>query len=396
MTTPALTSAADEFPPVKTFDEMGLSEKLLRGIFAYGYEKPSAIQSVGIMPIIAGRNILGQAQSGTGKTATFSIGILSRIDPALKQTQAIVICNTHELAQQTMDFINKITKWMPVKVSYAVGGSDRRVNGDECRAGAHIVVGTPGRIWDLASCGELSFRNLRVFVIDEADELLRGKFADQVNEIVKIGLPPQCRVAFFSATIPKEVKELADEILDNPVRIVLPEAEVKPSAIRQFYVEVEDDRWKVDCLCQIYDSMTIDSAIVFVNSKERADRLYAAMTENGFAVSVIYGEPMTQAVRKQRMADFREGKTRLLIATNILARGIDVPQVSMVFNFDLPSFEDKENYIHRIGRCGRYGKIGAAISFVNASEKEVLDQISAHYSFRHKPLPQDLKGVLDE
>lgn len=395
MNTSVVTSEPERFPPVARFDDMELSEKLLRGIYAYGYEKPSTIQSVGITPIIAGRDIIGQAQSGTGKTATFLIGALQRIDPALKKTQVVVVCHTHELADQTTKVARTIGSYLKTSVCYAVGGEPRHINARDCRNGVQIVVGTPGRIWDLASSGELSFADLRLFVVDEADEMLRDKFADQVGEIVKIGFPPTCRIAFFSATLTPEVKALAAEILTDPVRIFVPEAEVKPGAIRQFYVEVEDDRWKVDLCCQIYDSMTIDSSIIFVNSKERADRLYHALTENGFPCSVIYGD-MPQATRKQRMEDFRNSKTRVLIATNILARGIDVPQVSVVFNFDMPPYEDKENYIHRIGRCGRFGKIGAAIALTNAAEKEVLDRISEHYSFRPRPLPQDLKGVLDD
>jgi translation initiation factor 4A len=389
------TSNESEFPPCKTFDEMDLPENLLRGIYAHGFEKPSAIQSVAIVPIVKGRDILGQAQSGTGKTGTFGIGLLSQIDPTLKQTQALVMAPTHELAEQIANVIRALGSYMGVQVVLAVGGVPRHLNAREIRGGAHVVVGTPGRIYDLASSRDLAFNALRVFVLDEADEMLRDRFADQVGEIVKIGLPKECRVAFFSATMPPEVKDLANQILTNPVRVTLKTADVKLDGIKQYYVELQDESWKLECFCDIFESLTIQSSIIFCNTKERAERLYSTLTERGFPVSVIYGEPMTQAVRQQRMRDFRSGSTRVLIATNLLARGIDVQQVSVVFNFDMPQFEDKENYIHRIGRCGRFGRKGVAISLLTPAEKDVMDQIASHYSFQAEVLPQDLKGVGD-
>ena len=388
-------SNASEFPAVEKFDDMGLSDELLRGVFAHGFEKPSAIQAAAIMPMVKGRDVLGQAQSGTGKTGTFGIGLLSRLDPALKQTQALVMAHTHELAEQIADVIRKIGHHMKVVVVLAVGGIPRHLNEREIRAGAHVVVGTPGRVYDLASNNILKFGGLRTFVLDEADEMLRDRFADQVNEIVKIGLPENCRVAFFSATMPPEVRELADRILTNPVRVTLKTADVKLDGIKQYYVQLEDEGWKLDTFQDIFESLTIQSSIIFCNTKERAERLYTALTERGFPVSVIYGEPMTQAIRQQRMNDFRRGTTRVLIATNLLARGIDVQQVSVVFNFDMPQFEDKENYIHRIGRCGRFGRKGTAISLLTPAEKDVMDQIASHYSFVASQLPQDLKGVVD-
>jgi superfamily II DNA/RNA helicase len=386
------TSAAQEFPPCKSFDEMDLPIDLLRGISSHGYEVPSVIQSVGIVPMVKGRDILGQAQSGTGKTGTFGIGLLSRIDPKLKKTQAVVISHTHELATQTYDFVKSVGKYMKTTVSLSIGGVDRHKNGVECRTGAHVVVGTPGRIWDLAKSGDLSFRDLRVFVIDEADELLRGRFADQIGEITALGIPPDCRVAFFSATMPEEVLELANSILKEPVRIVLKTDEVKLDGIKQYFMEFEKDEWKLECLCDIYESIKIGCSIIFVNTKERAERLHKALEERGFSVGVTYGE-LPQAIREQRMEEFRGGHTRMLIATNLIARGIDVQQLEIVFNYDIPPFEDKESFMHRIGRCGRYGRKGVAISFLNQVEKHTMDQIASHYAFHPQPLPNDLAAL---
>jgi translation initiation factor 4A len=394
------SSSAAEFPKCASFDEMGLSENLLRGVYSMGFEKPSAIQSVAIMPMTKGRDVLGQAQSGTGKTGTFGIGLLSRIDPEEKGVQAIVIAHVHELAEQNHTVISNLCQFMgnkktgsKVSVVYAVGGTPRHQNVREIRAGAQILCGTPGRIYDLASSGEFDMKKLRIFVLDEADELLRDRFADQVTEIVKLGLPDTCQIAFFSATIPDEVKELACRILRDPVSITLKTADVKLDAIKQYYVAVDEDSWKVECFSDIFESMIISQSIVFTNTKERAERLCNILTERGFPVSVIYGNPMTEAIRQKRMDDFRHGKTRVLISTNILARGIDVQGIGVVFNFDLTSFEDKENYIHRIGRCARFGRKGVAISFVTPEEKDTLDQIASHYSFAPLPLPQNVKEI---
>lgn len=387
------TSNAAEFPAIDKFDDMGLSEELLRGVFKHGFEKPSPIQSVAIGPMIAGRDVLGQAQSGTGKTGTFSIGALSRVDPALKKTQVLIMAHTHELTDQIFKVVSALAEYMKLNIVLAIGGVPRHQNARDLRAGAQVVIGTPGRIYDLASSKDLRFDSLRCFVLDEADEMLRDRFAEQVGEIVNIGLPADCRVAFFSATMPPEVRDLADKILKEPVRITLKAADVKLDGISQYYVAVQEESWKMECFCDIFEALTIQSSIIFVNTKEKAERLYQELTGRGFPVSVIYGEPMTQVIRKQRMQDFRSGTTRVLIATNLLARGIDVQQVSVVFNFDMPSFEDKENYIHRIGRCGRFGRRGTAISFLTPAEKDVLDQVGTHFSFVASELPQDLKGV---
>jgi translation initiation factor 4A len=387
------TSNPEEFPLVKTFDAMDLPELLLRGIYSHGFEVPSAIQSAAIVPLVKGRDVLGQAQSGTGKTGTFGTGLLSKVDPALTRTQGLIMAHTHELATQICDVIKGLSSYMKINVVLAVGGIPRHQNAREMRT-AHVVVGTPGRIWDLASSGDLKFNDLRMFVLDEADEMLRDRFADQVNEIVNIGLPAKCQVAFFSATMPPEVKELADKILSDPVRITLRTADVKLDGIKQYMVALEDDSHKLLTFLDIYESLTIPQSIIFVNTKERAEWVYGELAARGFPVSVIYGEPMPQADRQKRMKEFRDGHTRVLISTNLLARGIDVQQVELVFNFDIPSFADKESYIHRIGRCGRFGRKGVSISLLNPTEQAVMKEIAEHFSFQPLALPQDLKGVL--
>ena len=393
----AESSAIAEFPACPTFDEMGLNENILRGVYGYGFEKPSAIQSLAIKPLLAGRDVLGQAQSGTGKTGAFGINAVNRVDPELKKTQILILAHTHELAEQISKVLTAIGSYQKIKITLAVGGSPRHQNVRELRAGAHIVVGTPGRVYDLATSGDLRYSDLRCFVLDEADEMLRDKFGDQVGEIIKLngGLPSGCQVAFFSATMPPEVRELAAEILTDPIKITLKVADVSLEGIKQFSVPLDDDSQKLDCICDIFETISIPQSIVFTNSKDRAERLFKALTDRGFPVSLIYGDPMTQAVRHMRMEEFRSAKTRVLISTNLLARGIDVQGVSVVFNFDLPPFEDKENYIHRIGRCGRFGRKGTAISFLNPEEQSIMGMIASHYAFTVLPLPLDLKGVVN-
>lgn len=386
----------DGFAPVKEWEEVGLSEPLLRGIYSYGWEKPSAIQGVAVRPLMAGRDVLSQAKAGTGKTGAFGVGMLTRIDPALNKTQGLILVPTKELADQIVKVLRALSHYMRLNIVLALGGTPRHVNARECRAGPHIVIGTPGRVWDLASNGDLKFTDLRMFVIDEADEMLRDRFAEQVESITRVGLPDDCRIAFFSATMPAEVMTLVEEILKNPVRIYLRTEDVRPDWVKQWHTVIEDDTWKVDAFCDIYETKTIAGGIIFVNTKDRAERLYQELTNRGFPASVIYGDPMPLATRLQRLEEFTSCKTRILIATNVLARGIDVIHVDYVFNFDLPPLEDKENYIHRIGRCGRYGRKGTAISLVNSGEKLVLDQILSHYGMECQALPQDLKGVGNE
>jgi translation initiation factor 4A len=391
------TSGEEEFPRCPKFDDMPLSDDLLRGVYAYGYEKPSAIQSVSTLPLIKGRDILGQAQSGTGKTGAFGIGCLARIDPKVRGgPQALILCHSHELADQTATLLQSISNYMKVGVVLAIGGVPRHQNVRDIRNGAAVVVGTPGRVLDLASSGDMPYGCLRTFIVDEADEMLRDRFLEQVSEIVKIGLPKTCAIGLFSATLPEEVAELAGTILKDPIKVTLRVADVKLDGIKQFHVELEDDNQKLDVLADIFQSISIPHSIIFTNTKERADRLHYMLTQQGYPVGLIYGDPMPQAERKRRMDEFRSGKTRVLIATNLLARGIDVQTVSMVFNFDVPPFEDKESYIHRVGRCARYGRKGTAINLVSASEKDVLDQIGAHYKFTTAPLPVDLAAVVPE
>jgi translation initiation factor 4A len=315
------------------------------------------------------------------------------VNPELLAPQVLIISPTRELSKQIADVYSGIGSFMGIKVLLAVGGSARNENTSDLRRGVHVVVGTPGRIYDLAIKQNLSFRNLTSFILDEADEMLQERFAEQIREIIKIGLPKTCAVGLFSATMPPEVLEIAGMLLQDPVRIVLEPENVTLEGIQQYYVPLEKDEWKLEVLCDIYEGLSIKQSLIYCNTRDRAEMLYANMIKRDFTVSLIHGD-MDPATRADRMREFRVGSTRVMISTDLLSRGIDVQQVSSVINYDIPSLNSKETYVHRIGRSGRFGRKGTAISLVTPAEHRNLKQISEIYKFSIEELPSDLSKVL--
>jgi translation initiation factor 4A len=391
--TPAVTESVKPEYIVKdyaTFDEMPLPENLLRGIYTYGFEKPSAIQRKAIMPIADGHDLLAQAQSGTGKTGTFCIGSLSRVDPLIKDTQVLVLVPTRELSQQIEKVAQNIGQHIPITTYSATGGTPLRDDIKALEKGVHFVVGTPGRIFDLMRRNIIRRSSIRVLIMDEADQMLEDRFKEQVMCILGLGFPQQTRVSLFSATMPQEVIDVANDILQNPVKILIPPEEVTLEGIKQYYVDVENDEWKYDALADIYGNLTINQAIIYCNKRQKAEWLADKMTANGFTLNCIHGD-MDVAERKKRMQDFRSGNVRVLISTDLLARGIDVQQVSLVINFELPP--QRENYIHRIGRSGRYGRKGTAINILCKEERDALKDIEKFYSTTISELPNDLRSI---
>ncbi len=379
-----------DLKPYKSFDKMNLPHTLLRGIYGYGFESPSDIQSLGIVPIKEGFDVLAQAQSGTGKTGTFTIGALSRIDPSLPQVQALILAPVRELAQQIAYVAKQLSSHTKVKVYAATGGTPCREDIAAIKNGAQLIVGTPGRIYDLMSRGALSRQNMRILILDEADQLLADRFKDQFIEIMKLGFPETMRVALFSATMPPNVVEFTESFLQDPVRILIPKEEVTLAGIKQYFVDCRKEDWKFEVLCDIYQQLNINTAIVYCNSRKRAEWLAQKMKENRFTLECIHGE-MDVVERKKRMDDFRMGHVRVLISTDMLARGIDVQQVSLVINYEMPV--QRENYIHRIGRCGRYGKKGMAINLVIEDELRAMEEIQNYYATTIVPLPEDLSTL---
>ena len=374
-----------------SFDDMDLPMNLLRGIYAHGFEKPSEIQKRGIVPIKNGNDLMAQAQSGTGKTGTFCIGALTKIDVTLMKPQVIVIVPTRELAQQIEKVAQAIGLYMELKVYSATGGTPIREDLRALERGVHFIVGTPGRIYDLMNRGQLNRQYVRVLVLDEADQMLEDRFKEQILCILQMGFPKQTQVALFSATMPVEVIEVANKLLREPVRILVPPEEVTLEGISQYYAGIQKEEWKFDALCDIYKQLTVNQAIIYCNKRQRAEWLAEKMTAEGFPLSYIHGE-MDGEERRNRMQAFRSGNVRVLISTDLLARGIDVQQVSLVINFELPT--QRENYIHRIGRSGRYGRKGTAINLLSGDEVNAMKEIESHYQTTIKELPEDLTNLL--
>ncbi|KAG0263857.1 translation initiation factor eIF4A [Linnemannia exigua] len=375
---------------IDNFDNMNLSPELLRGIYAFGFERPSAIQQRAILPVLKGHDMIAQAQSGTGKTATFSISILQKIDTTNPQCQALVLAPTRELAQQIQKVVLALGDFLKVDCHVCIGGTSAREDMTRVSKGCHVVVGTPGRVLHLLKAGALKTDSLRLFVMDEADEMLSKGFQNEVREIFQ-HLPQATQVALLSATMPADVMEVTSQFMKDPVRILVKKDEITLEGIKQFYVNVQREDWKLDTLCDLYETLTITQAVIFCNNRRKVDWLTEKLQSRDFTVSAIHGE-MEQAKREVIMQEFRSGSSRILIATDLLARGIDIQQISLVINYDLPN--DKENYIHRIGRGGRFGRKGVSINFVTNDDTRMLREIEEFYSTQVLEMPMDIAQLI--
>jgi len=379
------------------FEDMPIDENLLRGILAYGFDSPSDIQKKGIVPIMTGRDFLGQARSGTGKTGTYLIGGMSRIDPTLNEVQMVVLGPVRELADQITSVAKGIGAFMGsggIRVHTATGGppvrEDLAILQQSPLKDPHvpqILVATPGRFYDLLNRRAVNPATVRILVMDEADQMLEAGFLEQVHCILSVKWPTTTQVVLMSATMIPALADVAKKLLRDHVEILVPPEEVTLEGIKQWFVPVERDEDKLDTLCDLYDHLSITQANVFVNTKEKALMLSEQMRKRGFDLDCIHGD-MATGERKARMADFRSGRTRVLISTDMLARGIDVQQVQLVINFELPI--QRENYIHRIGRSARYGRKGASINLVSEREFRAQEEIEAFYATKVRELPLNL------
>mmetsp|Transcript_10638 Transcript_10638/g.15824 ORF Transcript_10638/g.15824 Transcript_10638/m.15824 type:complete len:416 (-) Transcript_10638:224-1471(-) len=375
---------------IESFDGMELREELLRGIFAYGFEKPSAIQQRAIRPILMGRDVIAQAQSGTGKTATFAISVLQKIDPAVRDCQALILAPTRELAQQIVKVVIALSDFMSISVHACVGGTAVRDDIRTLQNGVHAVVGTPGRVYDMINRRALRIQSLQLFILDEADEMLSRGFKDQIYDVFKF-LPETVQVALFSATMPLDVLDVTQRFMREPIRILVKRDELTLEGIKQFYIAVEREEWKLDTLCDLYETLTITQAIIYCNTRRKVDWLTEKMTSRDFTVSAMHGD-MDQRERDIIMREFRSGSSRVLITTDLLARGIDVQQVSLVINYDLPT--NRENYIHRIGRSGRFGRKGVAINFLTQGDVRYLRDIEQFYNTQIEEMPMNVADLI--
>ena len=369
-----------------SFDELPLKENLLRGICAYGWDKPSPVQQKGIVPVIKGRDSIIQAQSGTGKTGTFSIASLQKVDESIQSCQIIILSPTREIADQTFRVVTNLALFMKkIKISPVIGG--KRLRNSEV-ARAQVVVGTPGRIYDMISNRKvINTEFLKLFVLDESDQMLSYGFKEQIIKIFDF-VPKTSQVAIYSATMTPDIIELSKAFMKDSIKILVKKDELTLEGIKQFYITIENEREKYETLCDIYKSLTISQSMIYCSTKRKVEWLTEQFEESEFPVSKIHGD-MSQDTRDEIMQSFRKGETRVLITTDLLARGIDVQSVSLVINYDLP--DDKECYIHRIGRTGRYGRKGCAINFVMSHlDIRKIQDLENYYETQIEEMPMDI------
>jgi len=379
------------FERVDTFDNMGLRDELLRGIYSYGFERPSAIQQKAIVPTIKGKDVIAQAQSGTGKTATFAIGALQQIHFNQRNCQSLILAPTRELATQIQKVVLALGDYLGVKAHACIGGTRIRDDLQQLSDGVHVIVGTPGRVLDLLSRGYLDPSHIKLFILDEADEMLSRGFKDQIYDVFQ-HLPSQVQVGLFSATMPPEALDITHNFMTDPLKILVKQEEVTLEGIRQFFINCEKEDWKLETLFDLYDTLNIAQAVIFCNTRKRVDWLTDQLRQRDFTVSATHGDLQPEE-RNKILTEFRTGSSRILITTDLLARGIDVHGVSLVINYDLP--RNFEKYIHRIGRSGRFGRKGVAINLVAHEDQARLKEIERFYNTAVEEMPANITDLIN-
>ncbi len=367
-----------------TFTELGLSGQILEAIHDIGYQEPSPIQEQAIPYLLQGRDVIGQAQTGSGKTAAFGLPLISFVDPSEHEVQGLVLTPTRELCIQVTQALRSYGLRNGVDVVAVFGGAPIRTQQAQLRAGGHIVVGTVGRVKDLISRHSLMLHSCRFVVLDEADEMLDLGFLEDVERILSL-TPSSRQTALFSATMPPEIKRLAEQYLYDPVVVKVKNATLTVDSVEQFGLEVAA-RDKAATLVDVLDAEKPTQAIVFCRTKIRCDQLYRTLRDKGMNVKALHGD-LSQGQRDGVMISFKDGRTPLLVATDVAARGLDITTVSHVINFDVPTSPDV--YVHRIGRTGRLGRAGRAITFYESRQKRELEAIEAHSGVKLAPWVKD-------
>jgi len=379
------------FEKVDSFDNMGLRDELLRGIYSYGFERPSAIQQKAIVPTIRGKDVIAQAQSGTGKTATFAIGALQQINFNNRNCQSLILAPTRELASQIQKVVVALGDYLGVKAHASIGGTRIRDDLAILQEGVHVIVGTPGRVLDLLSRGALDPSHIKIFILDEADEMLSRGFKDQIYDVFQ-HLPANVQVGLFSATMPPEALDITQNFMTQPLKILVKQEEVTLEGIRQFFINCEKEDWKLDTLFDLYDTLNIAQAVIFCNTRKKVDWLTDQLRQKDFTVSATHGDLQPEE-RNKILTEFRTGSSRILITTDLLARGIDVHGVSLVINYDLP--RNFEKYIHRIGRSGRFGRKGVAINLISQEDTQRLKDIERYYNTVVEEMPAHITELIN-
>lgn len=378
-------------PTTKTYaswDDFELKPELHRGIFGYGFETPSPIQQKAIIPVLSGRDVIAQAQSGTGKTGTFAISSLQKIDLTLKNTQIILLAPTHELVGQTANVVQQLGAYMDgLIVKTLIGGYPAEQDISELKSRQpHVVVGCPGRVFDMMKRGHLKTFHVKMLVIDEADDMLSTGFKEQVQNIFMY-LMEDVQVCVFSATLPPEILQLTTKFMRDPIRITMEAEKLSLEGIRQYFVAVESDDDKTAVIKDLFSKINVNQTIIYCNSVNRVTQLANALRSEGYAVGHIHRN-MSRVDRDFQFQQFRKGETRVLISSNITARGIDIQQVSAVINYDVT--KDVHTYLHRIGRSGRWGRKGVALNLITQRDIYIMRNLERYYKVEIQPLPEDL------
>jgi superfamily II DNA/RNA helicase len=373
------------------FNELNLNEDVIKGVYLYGFTQPSKIQIKGIKAINTGKDCILQSQSGTGKTATYLLGVLNRLTPN-KTTQGIIITPTRELCEQVFIVAQELSKFTNYNIVKCVGGTNIYQNIKQLKT-ATILIGTLGRINHMINDKKINIHNIKFIVLDEADELLVDGIPKELIELFE-NSPNGVQVILISATISKKVFNSSYKFIHDPIKVLLRNDEIAVNLISQFYIDVETEEYKFDTLLDLYNLVSTSQTIIFCNTIRKIEWLEENLKKNNFPITVIHSN-MTQQERDIVVKEFREGKTRLLLTTDLLSRGIDIPQVNMVINYDLPI--NKETYIHRIGRCGRFDKKGVSITLVrmkDPADSKTLFRMKQFYKIQIKEMPSDLNQYL--
>ena len=376
----------NDFKDINTWEDIEIIDsKILRGVYAYGFENPSPIQQKALLPMFSGKDLIAQAQSGTGKTGVFSIGALQHVDSTKNCTQVIVISPTRELSNQSESVIKSLSLYRKdIIIQQFVGGTSVSRDIEKISTSTpHIAVGCPGRIYDMLRRGAIRGETVSLFILDEADEILSTGFRDQIHSIFQL-INREAQICLFSATMPSHLKQLTCSFMRDPIEILVKASMLTLEGIKQYYIAVDSDQCKYITLKDLYETITLSQCIIYCNSVRRVKELYSAMILDKFPVDALHSE-LEQSEREEIMKKFKSGKSRVLISTNITARGIDVQQVSTVINFDLPKCV--HNYLHRIGRSGRWGRKGVGINMVTPRDMLNLKDIESHYNTQIEELP---------
>lgn len=374
------------------FENLNLNEQLLKGVYLYGFTKPSKIQMTGINSIGTGKDCILQSQSGTGKTATYLLGVLNRIDTSELKCQGIILTPTHELSDQVYTVASELAKFTDIKIVKCVGGTNISDTRDSLKT-AQLIIGTIGRINHMILEKRINIHTIKFMILDEADVMLEEGLNEKLKFIFD-KLPDNIQCIMISATMSMNVMNVSKRLLHDPIKVLLKNSEVAVDLISQFYVNVETEDLKFDTLLDLYSLISTSQAIIFANTIKKVDWLKENLEKNNFEITYIHGK-LSPKERDDIVKEFREGKTRILLTTDLLARGIDIPQVNLVINYDLPP--NKETYIHRIGRCGRFDKKGVSITMVkmdDASDSKLFNKMKYHYKIKIDELPDNIDTLL--